>query len=59
MTPELKEATVTMPFEGFSQQQYAQKMLDEYKTAGVMPSEVFAQSFHEADVLYWIKIYGL
>ncbi len=55
MTPELKEAAVPMPFDGFSQQQYAQKMLDEYKTAGVMPSEVFAQSFHEADVLYWIK----
>jgi glycerophosphoryl diester phosphodiesterase len=44
-----------MPFEGFSQQQYAQKMLDEYKAAGVMPSDVFAQSFHEADILYWIN----
>lgn len=55
MTPELKEATVAMPFEGFSQQQYAQKMLDEYKAAGVKPSEVFAQSFHEEDVLYWIN----
>jgi len=55
MTPELKEAAIPMPFDGFSQQQYAQKMLEEYKTAGVMPSEVFAQSFHEADVLYWIK----
>ena len=55
MTPELKEATVAMPFEGFSQQHYAQKMLDEYKAAGVKPSEVFAQSFHEADVLYWIN----
>ena len=54
MTPELKEATVTMPFEGFSQQQYAQKMLDEYKAAGVMPSDVFAQSFHEEDILYWL-----
>ena len=54
MTPELKEATVTMPFEGFSQQQYAQKMLDEYKAAGVMPSDVFVQSFHEEDILYWL-----
>jgi glycerophosphoryl diester phosphodiesterase len=54
MTPELKEATVAMPFEGFSQQQYAQKMLDEYKAAGVMPSDVFAQSFHEEDILYWL-----
>jgi len=55
MTPELKEATVTMPFEGFTQQQYAQKMLDAYKKAGVKPSDVYAQSFHEADILYWIK----
>jgi glycerophosphoryl diester phosphodiesterase len=55
MTPELKEASVPMPFDGFSQQHYAQKMLDEYKKAGVKPSDVFAQSFHEADILYWIK----
>jgi len=55
MTPELKEATVAMPFEGFSQQQYAQKMLDEYKLAGVNPQDVFAQSFHAADIFYWIK----
>jgi glycerophosphoryl diester phosphodiesterase len=55
MTPELKEAIVTMPFDGFSQQQYAQKMLDEYKTAGVNPQDVFAQSFHSADIFYWIK----
>ena len=35
MTPELKSASVTMPFEGFSQENYAQKMLDEYKAAKV------------------------
>jgi glycerophosphoryl diester phosphodiesterase len=55
MTPELKEASVAMPFEGFSQQQYAQKMLDEYKAMGVAPKDVFPQSFHEADILYWIQ----
>lgn len=55
MTPELKEASVAMPFEGFSQQDYAQKMLDEYKAAGVNPQEVFPQSFHSADIFYWIK----
>ena len=55
MTPELKEASVTMPFEGFTQQQYAQKMIDEYKQAGVKPSQVFAQSFNEQDILYWIQ----
>jgi len=55
MTPELKSATVTMPFEGFTQEAYAQKMLDEYKAANVPASQVFAQSFNKNDVLYWIK----
>ncbi len=55
MTPELKEASVPMPFEGFTQQQYAQKMIDEYKQASVKPSHVFPQSFNEQDILYWIE----
>lgn len=55
MTPELKSASVAMPFEGFSQAQYAQKMVDEYKAANVPASQVFAQSFDKNDVLYWIK----
>jgi glycerophosphoryl diester phosphodiesterase len=55
MTPELKSASVAMPFEGFSQAQYAQKMVDEYKAAHVPASQVFAQSFDKNDVLYWIK----
>jgi len=55
MTPELKEASVALPFEGFTQQQYAQKMIDEYKQAGVKPSQVFPQSFNEQDILYWIQ----
>jgi glycerophosphoryl diester phosphodiesterase len=55
MTPELKSASVTMPFEGFSQESYAQKMIDEYKAAGVPPAQVFAQSFDIKDVLYWVQ----
>jgi glycerophosphoryl diester phosphodiesterase len=55
MTPELKSASVTMPFDGFSQENYAQKMIDEYKAAGVPPTQVFAQSFDITDVLYWVK----
>ena len=55
MTPELKEASVAMPFEGFTQQQYAQKMIDEYKHSGVKPSFVFPQSFNKQDILYWIQ----
>ncbi len=55
MTPELKSASVAMPFDGFSQQDYAQKMLDEYKAANVPAADVFAQSFNKNDVLFWIK----
>ena len=55
MTPELKSASVVMPFEGFTQEAYAQKMLDEYKTANVPASDVFPQSFNYADIRYWIK----
>ncbi|WDE10527.1 glycerophosphodiester phosphodiesterase family protein [Thalassomonas haliotis] len=54
MTPELKSPSVTMPFNGFSQQDYAQKMLDEYKAAGVAPGDVYPQSFNLADVRYWL-----
>ena len=55
MTPELKSATVTMPFDGFTQEAYAQKMIDEYKAAKVAPSKVFPQSFDLNDLRYWIK----
>ncbi|UUZ75097.1 glycerophosphodiester phosphodiesterase [Polaromonas sp. P1(28)-13] len=55
MTPELKSTSVAMPFEGFSQENYAQKMIDEYKAAKVPASQVFAQSFNKNDILYWVK----
>lgn len=54
MTPELKAASVSMPFDGMTQQDYAQKMLDEYTAAGVSPDEVFPQSFNLEDVKYWV-----
>ena len=54
MTPELKSPSVTMPFDGFTQQAYAQKMIDQYKQAGVSPRRVWAQSFDKNDLLYWI-----
>lgn len=56
MTPELKEASVKMPFQGdYTQEAYAQQMIDEYKVAGVSPNRVWPQSFSLGDVLYWIK----
>ncbi|WP_306145162.1 glycerophosphodiester phosphodiesterase family protein [Roseibium sp. MMSF_3412] len=54
-TPELKAPKVAMPFDGFSQADYAQKLIDEYKAAGIPAEDVFAQSFNLDDVLYWIE----
>lgn len=55
MTPELKSPSVAMPFDGLTQEAYAQKMIDEYKAAGVSPRHVWPQSFNQADVLYWVR----
>jgi len=55
VTPELKSAAVAMPFNGFTQQMYAQKLIDELKTAGFSASESYLQSFNLDDIKYWIK----
>ena len=56
MTPELKSPSVEMPYEGdYTQQDYAQQMINEYREAGVDPEKVFAQSFNLGDILYWLK----
>jgi len=56
MTPELKSPSVDMPYEGdYTQEDYAQQMIDEYKAARVKHKDVFAQSFNLDDVLYWIN----
>lgn len=54
-TPELKSASVDMPFNGFSQADYAQKLVDEYVAAGIDPSRVWLHSFDLDDVKYWVK----
>ncbi len=55
-TPELKAPEVPMPFDGdYTQEKYATQMLDAYKKTGIPPSDVFAQSFNLADILYWVK----
>lgn len=55
-TPELKSASVPMPYEGtYTQAMYAQQMIDEYKAAGINPRDIFAQSFDIADIRYWLK----
>lgn len=55
MTPELKKPVIEMPFNGFTQEQYAQKLIDEYRAADVSPDDVLPQSFEIGDVLYWIQ----
>ncbi|MES2197433.1 MAG: glycerophosphodiester phosphodiesterase family protein [Pseudomonadota bacterium] len=55
-TPELKAPEVAMPFDGdYTQEKYAAQMLRAYKDAGIPASDVFAQSFGLADILYWVK----
>ena len=54
-TPELKSASVPMPFEGtYTQADYAQQLIDEYRAAGIKPRDVWPQSFDIADIRYWI-----
>jgi glycerophosphoryl diester phosphodiesterase len=56
MTPELKEPSVPMPWQGnYTRQDYAQQMIDEYRQAKVGAEDVWAQSFSLADIEYWIE----
>ena len=55
VTPELKSTAVAMPFNGFTQEMYAQKLVDELKAAGISASDTYLQSFDLNDVKYWIK----
>ncbi|WON75056.1 glycerophosphodiester phosphodiesterase family protein [Nitrosospira sp. Is2] len=61
MTPELKSASVAMPYDSdgdgtgdYTQQNYTQQMIDEYKAEDVRPRNVFPQSFDIGDIRYWI-----
>lgn len=55
-TPELKggdPVRITAVFGG--QEQYAQRMADEMRDAGVRPRDTWPQSFNVNDVLYWVR----
>ena len=55
-TPELKSPSVDMPYDGdYTQEDYAQQMIDEYRQARVSPRDVWPQSFNLEDVRYWIE----
>lgn len=55
MAPELKglDGPAVFP-QGFDQEAYARKMIEEYVKAGVPPEDVWPQSFNYDDVLLWI-----
>jgi len=56
MTPELKKPRVDMPYDGhYTQEKYAQHMINEYIEAGVSPQSVFPQSMNWEDLYYWIR----
>ncbi len=57
-TPELKSASVAMPYKGtYSQADYASQMLNEYISAGIPPGDVWPQSFDAQDIHFWIQKY--
>jgi glycerophosphoryl diester phosphodiesterase len=62
MTPELKDISVEMPFDSdddgdadYTEADYAQQMINEYKEAGVNPSNVWPQSFDIRAIRYWVQ----
>lgn len=55
-TPEIKTPMVPMPFQGnYTQEIYAQQIIDTFKSHGVAPEDVFVQSFLYSDILYLLK----
>lgn len=57
-TPELKAPSVEMPFQGtYTQQDYANQMIEEYRQAGIHSKRIWPQSFDQQDVRHWIKEY--
>ncbi|CCC05165.1 hypothetical protein SMACR_07901 [Sordaria macrospora] len=56
-TPELKTPEVKMPFgsANYTQEAFAQQLIDEFKLAKINPKRVWPQSFLYDDVLYWLR----
>lgn len=58
MTPELKNASIDVDGDGeidMTQSDFALKMIDEYRAAGIKPKRVWPQSFNYEDVLIWVN----
>jgi glycerophosphoryl diester phosphodiesterase len=54
-TPELKAPEVPMPFDGYTQERYAQDLVDAFTSRKIDPKRVWLQSFVPTDIFYWIK----
>ncbi|MDJ0872451.1 MAG: glycerophosphodiester phosphodiesterase family protein [Gammaproteobacteria bacterium] len=56
-SPELKGATHPKRLKTIfgSQAAYAQKLIDELKSASVKPKDTWVQSFSKEDIMYWIE----
>jgi glycerophosphoryl diester phosphodiesterase len=56
-TPELKTppAQVPMPFKGYTQQQYAQDMVDAFRNKSIDYSRIWPQSFTYDDIVFWLR----
>jgi glycerophosphoryl diester phosphodiesterase len=53
-SPELKTPEVKMPFDGYTQEQYAQDLVDKFREYEIDPERVWLQSFLPDDIFYWI-----
>ena len=58
MAPELKGPSVSMPFAGRSLEDFADRLVDEYREAGVAPERVWLQSFDPDVVRHWLVSSG-
>lgn len=58
-TPELKTPPpeVPMPFNGYTQEQYARDMIEAFIGRGINPERVWAQSFNPPDIFQWLAEY--
>ena len=55
MTPELKVPLVPMPFSGFTVEEFAQKIVNEYTDRNIPPCDVFLQSFVQEAIIHWLE----
>lgn len=58
MAPELKAAGVGLPFRGKQLTDYADRLVQDYRDAGIPPEDVWLQSFDPDIVRHWLAAAG-